>query len=146
MTTTVEKSQRLARWLRHRPDAIGLALDRHGWADVADLLTKVAAAGMPITAAELAQLVADNDKQRFAFNDDQTRIRAVQGHSSPVDLQLPVKIPRPVLYHSTVARFLSSIRKQGLLPGSPARGAPVGNQGSGRSGGRAPGQAGRASG
>jgi RNA:NAD 2'-phosphotransferase (TPT1/KptA family) len=80
MTTTVEKSQRLARWLRHRPDAIGLALDRHGWADVADLLTKAAAAGMPITAAELAQLVADNDKQRFAFNDDQTRIRAVQRH------------------------------------------------------------------
>ena len=118
MTTILKNSKMLARWLRHRPDAIGLALDKQGWTDIAGLLAKAAAVGTPITADELMQLVNENDKQRFSLSDDRLRIRAAQGHSVVVDLKLPVKTPPPVLYHGTVRKFLAAIRKHGLLPGS----------------------------
>lgn len=118
VATTTEKSKLLARWLRHRPDAIGLVLDKQGWANVAELIEKAASAGFPITADELKKLVLENDKQRFSLSDDGLRIRAAQGHSIAVDLDLPVKTPPPVLYHGTVRKFLASIRKQGLLPGT----------------------------
>jgi putative RNA 2'-phosphotransferase len=112
------KSKAIARWLRHRPDAIGLTLDNHGWADVADLLAKAAAAGTPITNDELLRVVAENDKQRFSLSPDGLRIRAAQGHSIEVDLKLPFTTPPPVLYHGTIRKFLAAIRKQGLLPGT----------------------------
>jgi putative RNA 2'-phosphotransferase len=118
MTEGQEKSKLLARWLRHRPDAIGLTLDKHGWADVAELLAKAAAAGIPITNDELQQLVIENDKQRFSLSADGLRIRAAQGHSIAADLKLPFKTPPPMLYHGTISKFLPGIRKQGLLPGS----------------------------
>ncbi|CAJ6268647.1 RNA 2'-phosphotransferase [Burkholderia pseudomallei] len=102
--------------LRHRPDSIGVTLDAQGWADVSELLTKAAAAGMALTLDELKQVVAENDKKRFVLNDDATRIRAAQGHSVDVDLQLPVKAPPPVLYHGTVGKSMADIRKQGLMP------------------------------
>lgn len=114
----IEKSKLLARWLRHRPDAIGLVLDKQGWANVAELIEKAAFSGFPITADELATLVSENDKKRFSLSDDGLRIRAAQGHSVAVDLALPVKTPPPVLYHGTVRKFIASIRKQGLLPGT----------------------------
>lgn len=113
-----QKSKLLARWLRHRPDAIGLSLDKHGWTNVVELLAKAVAAGVPLTHAELMQLVIENDKQRFSLSEDGLRIRAAQGHSVAVDLNLPVTKPPPVLYHGTIRKFLASIRKQGLLPGS----------------------------
>ena len=116
MTTMEQKSKLLARWLRHRPDAIDLELDSRGWADVSDLLSKSAGTGTSIMRDELLQLVAANDKQRFSLSEDGARIRAAQGHSVDVDLKLAIKTPPPVLYHGTVERFLVAIRKQGLLP------------------------------
>ncbi len=110
------KSKLLARWLRHRPDAIGLTLDNHGWTVIAELLAKVAAAGTAMTHDELIQVVTASDKQRFSLSPDGLRIRAAQGHSIGVDLKLAVKAPPPVLYYGTVSKFLASIRKQGLLP------------------------------
>ncbi|CAN7411632.1 RNA 2'-phosphotransferase [Duganella sp. LjRoot269] len=118
MTNSEQKSKLLARWLRHRPDAIGLELDRSGWTDVSDLLVKSAGAGISITRDELLQLVAGNDKQRFSLSEDGTRIRAAQGHSVDVDLKMTVRTPPPVLYHGTVEKFIASIRRQGLLPGT----------------------------
>lgn len=118
MTTAEQKSKVLARWLRHRPDVIGLTVDKHGWTDVADLLAKAATAGIPFTHDELVMLVVENDKQRFSLSPDGTRIRARQGHSIQVNLKLSVKLPPPVLYHGTVRKFLAAIRKQGLLPGT----------------------------
>ena len=113
-----QKSKLLARWLRHRPDAIGLTLDNHGWAVIPELLAKVAAAGTAMTHDELMQVVTENDKQRFSLSPDGLRIRAAQGHSVEVDLKLAVKTPPPVLYHGTVHKFVTAIRKQGLLPGT----------------------------
>jgi putative RNA 2'-phosphotransferase len=113
-----QKSKLLARWLRHRPDAIGLTLDNHGWAVIAELLAKAAAAGAPITREELMRVVIENDKQRFSLSPDGLRIRAAQGHSIRLDLKLAVKAPPSVLYHGTVSKFLAAIRKQGFLPGT----------------------------
>ena len=118
MTTAEQKSKMLARWLRHRPDAIGLAVDKHGWTDAAALLSKAATAGISLTHDELLLLIVENDKQRFSLSSDGTRIRAAQGHSIDVDLKLSVKKPPPVLFHGTVRKFLAAIRKQGLLPGT----------------------------
>lgn len=102
--------------LRHRPDSIGISLDRQGWASVSELLAKAAAAGTAISLDELKEIVAQNDKKRFVLSDDATHIRAAQGHSVDVDLELTVKTPPPVLYHGTVGKFMADIRKQGLRP------------------------------
>jgi putative RNA 2'-phosphotransferase len=104
--------------LRHRPDSIGLALDADGWADVGELLARLAAGGKPVVPALLARVVAENDKQRFAFNGDRTRIRASQGHSIAVDLQLREAEPPPLLYHGTASRFLKAILAGGLWAGA----------------------------
>jgi putative RNA 2'-phosphotransferase len=104
-------SKKLALYLRHQPEKIGLRLDNAGWADVEDIL-----AALHITRAELDEVVATNDKQRFAFNDDGSKIRASQGHSIPVELELPRQTPPAVLYHGTVDRFLDAILRDGLRP------------------------------
>jgi len=103
--------------LRHNPGKIGLRLDAQGWADVAQLIEKANAAGVPLTHAALLDVVAHNDKQRFKLSEDGRRIRASQGHSIPVDLGLPPAEPPERLYHGTAGRFLDSIRREGLRPG-----------------------------
>lgn len=100
--------------LRHQPEAAFIALDRHGWADVDALLAGCARAGKPMTRQDLERIVRENSKQRYRFNDDKTRIRANQGHSVPVELELREAAPPPVLYHGTALRFLDSIRKNGI--------------------------------
>ena len=115
------RKQSLSRFLsyvlRHNPDAIGLTLDRQGWAKVDELLERARAAGVPLDRATLRRVVAENDKQRFALSPDGERIRARQGHSIPVDLDLPPVQPPEFLYHGTARRNLPSIRRQGLLRG-----------------------------
>ncbi|TQS28448.1 RNA 2'-phosphotransferase [Microbispora sp. KK1-11] len=110
----VRVSKYLAKHLRHQPERIGIELDAHGWVDIDALLTAAAAHGFPISRAELEQVVADNDKRRYVIEGD--RIRASQGHSVPVDLDLPVVAPPPILYHGTVARNVEAIRAEGLRP------------------------------
>jgi putative RNA 2'-phosphotransferase len=103
--------------LRHEPERIGLTLDEAGWADVEELLNRCARAGRPINRALLARIVETSDKQRFAFNSDQTRIRANQGHSVPVNLGLSPREPPAHLYHGTASRSLTSILQSGLKRG-----------------------------
>lgn len=114
-TSLVRDSKFLSLVLRHKPETIGLHLDSHGWADVEELLAKAQAHGLALTRPQLEQIVATNDKQRFAFSPDGQRIRANQGHSLQVDLGLDPQLPPPYLYHGTATRFLDSIRQQGLL-------------------------------
>jgi putative RNA 2'-phosphotransferase len=100
--------------LRHEPAKAGLTLDSSGWVGVDELLAGCAAAGVAITRAELAKIVAQNDKQRFAFSDNGQRIRANQGHSVEIDLKLAPAVPPEHLFHGTADRFLAQIRRHGL--------------------------------
>lgn len=114
----VATSKLLSYVLRHRPDSIELHLDAQGWAEVDTLLACLRAHGKPVDRALLERVVASNDKQRFAFSPDASRIRASQGHSIEVDLGLQPAVPPPVLYHGTASRFLKSILAAGLRAGA----------------------------
>ena len=111
---TVKVSKYLSKHLRHQPERIGLTLDEGGWVDIETLLAAAAAHGFRITRDELDQVVAANDKRRFAI--EGSRIRASQGHTVAVDLGLPPATPPAYLYHGTVAAALDSIRAGGLRP------------------------------
>jgi putative RNA 2'-phosphotransferase len=100
--------------LRHAPETINLQLDKNGWADVDELLSKAAQHRQPFTAERLEEVVETNDKQRFAFNADHTKIRASQGHSVDINLDLQPQQPPEFLFHGTVAKFLDGIKKEGL--------------------------------
>lgn len=103
--------------LRHRPQAAGITLDGHGWADVGELIAGVNATGRHrLDMATLEEIVATDEKQRYSFSDDHTRIRANQGHSVPVDVDLQEAMPPDVLFHGTAERFCASIEREGLLP------------------------------
>lgn len=109
-------SKYLSLHLRHQPEQLGLTLAPGGWVDVKALLSASAAKGFDVTLEELRQVVATNNKQRFAFDETGTRIRANQGHSVAVDLQLEPVEPPTVLYHGTAEKTLPAILQDGLLP------------------------------
>jgi putative RNA 2'-phosphotransferase len=111
---TTRLSKFLSKHLRHAPQAIGLTLQEGGWVNVADLLASCAAHGHPLTRDELEDLVEGNDKQRFAFDETGQRLRAQQGHSVEVDLQLTPAEPPAVLFHGTVPAVLPAIWAAGL--------------------------------
>jgi putative RNA 2'-phosphotransferase len=100
--------------LRHSPETIGLELDVNGWADVDDLISKCSKDGNTLNLELLEFVVENKDKKRFVFNEDKTKIRASQGHSISVELNLVETEPPEFLYHGTVGKFLENIRKEGL--------------------------------
>ena len=105
--------------LRHKPEAIGISLDEHGWANVHELIDGVnAAGGQYLDMKTLEDIVRTDEKQRYSFNENHTLIRANQGHSIPVDVELAEKTPPAVLYHGTAEKYVVSINKQGLIPKS----------------------------
>lgn len=108
-------SKRLSYILRHAPESVGLKLDENGWASVHDLMSKF---GSPLSIESLNEVVETNEKKRFAFNDDLTKIRASQGHSIEVDLAYQPTTPPEFLFHGTATRFLDSIKTEGLLKSS----------------------------
>jgi len=102
--------------LRHKPGAIGINLDENGWADVGELIEGIRRKGHAcFEFATLEEVVATNNKQRFSFNADCTKIRANQGHSLKADVELPEATPPVYLYHGTATRFLDSIMQDGLV-------------------------------
>ncbi len=110
----VKISKYLAKPLRHRPERIGLSLSPEGWADVAELLAAASRHGFAFTRSELEHVVEANDKKRYELDGD--RIRAVQGHSIPVELNLPAVPPPEFLYHGTAGRSVDAILREGLQP------------------------------
>ena len=101
--------------LRHQPEAIGLSLDKEGWAVISDLVLCAAEEGYKLDNNLIRSIVNNSDKKRFTISDDGLRIRAAQGHSSQqVDIKYEEKTPPEFLYHGTATRFLISIRAQGL--------------------------------
>lgn len=110
----VKISKYLSYHLRHHPDAIGLELAAGGWVAVDDLLAAAKQHQFPISREELDEVVANNDKKRFSFDETGTSIRANQGHSVKIDLQLEPTLPPEVLYHGTGHRAVESILTEGL--------------------------------
>jgi putative RNA 2'-phosphotransferase len=111
-------SKQMSYVLRHRPDSVGLELDAGGWVEVEKLLVALGRGGKDVTLAQVQEVVRTGEKQRFSFSDDGLRIRANQGHSVDVELGLEPVEPPELLYHGTVARFLESIRREGIRKGS----------------------------
>ena len=107
-------SRKLSLVLRHNPSAIDIQLDKNGWTGVDELLKQLSHHGLSISMESLEEVVSENDKQRFSFNEDKTKIRANQGHSIKVDLEMEDQAPPAILYHGTASRFLDSIRETGL--------------------------------
>jgi len=105
--------------LRHQLEAIGIALDIEGWTDIDALIASAANDCKQLDRDMIQAVVTDSDKKRFAVSDDGLRIRAVQGHSTErVDIKHVEQVPPEFLYHGTAMRFMDSIHKIGLLPGS----------------------------
>ena len=101
--------------LRHKPEVIGITLDEHGWANVEELIAGVNQTRL-LDRAGLEEIVRTDEKQRYAFNADKTKIRANQGHSVPVDVELEAVTPPEILYHGTGEKYVESIEAQGLIP------------------------------
>ncbi len=110
-------SKLIALVLRHKPEEIGITLDEHGWANVNELITGIART-QTFDMTALEEIVSTDEKQRYSFNEDKTLIRANQGHSIPVDVELEEKRPPELLYHGTGEKYTASIDAQGLIPKS----------------------------
>ena len=101
--------------LRHKPETIGISLDEHGWGDVEEIIEGISRQYPEMNMALLEEIVETNNKKRYSFNEDKTLIRANQGHSIPVDVELEVMVPPDILYHGTGEKYVSSINEQGLI-------------------------------
>lgn len=112
-----ETSKFLSLILRHKPDVIGIDLDEHGWANVDDLIVGMSKT-QDFSMEVLERIVETDEKQRYSFNDEKTLIRANQGHSIPVDVELEKKMPPEILYHGTGLKYTDSIDVEGLIPKS----------------------------
>jgi putative RNA 2'-phosphotransferase len=102
--------------LRHRPESVGLHLDKGGWVDLDVLVAALVARDQSITRSVVVEVVRTSGKQRFALSPDGTRIRASHGHSKAVALAYEPASPPDILFHGTVARSLPGIRRDGLTP------------------------------
>lgn len=110
----VTVSKYLSRHLRHQPEHLGLELASGGWVNVVDLLAACQQHGFPISQIELHEVVTRNNKQRFSFDTTATRIRANQGHSVAVDLELTPNTPPATLYHGTHEAVVAVVLRAGL--------------------------------
>lgn len=125
MTLTSRQNEWISKFLsfvlRHRPAAAGVTLDSGGWALVEDLVCNInnleTFENLDFTIEVLEEVVERDSKTRFSFNADKTKIRANQGHSVAVDLELEIQTPPDVLYHGTPVKNRNSILSTGLKPG-----------------------------
>lgn len=109
-----EISKYMSLILRHKPEAIGITLDEHGWANVSELIEGIGKTHS-FDREALERIVAEDGKQRYSFNEDKTLIRANQGHSIQVDVELAETLPPDILYHGTGEKFAESIEREGLV-------------------------------
>lgn len=112
-----EVSRYISLILRHKLEVVGLKLDEHGWVNVDQLIEGVSRKYM-INRSILEEIVETDNKQRYSFNTDKTKIRANQGHSVNVDVELEEHQPPEILWHGTDKKFVDAINEQGLIPKS----------------------------
>lgn len=110
--TLVSKGKKLSWLLRHDKDSFDKNLiDEHGWRNIDELIKNY-----HYTEDLIEDIVKTNNKARYEYNEDGTKIRARQGHSIPVDVELKETTPLNKLYHGTCTRFIDSILNEGLKP------------------------------
>ena len=100
--------------LRHKPEEIGISIDQSGWAKVEDLIIGINKSGRNIDMNILEEIVRTDNKQRYSFSEDKTKIRANQGHSIPVKVELKELEPPNTLYHGTATKSLEGIKQLGI--------------------------------
>lgn len=114
-----ELSKFISLILRHKPSAANIELDQRGWANVDELIAGINQVdAYNIDMEKLEEIVRTDNKQRYSFNEDKTLIRANQGHSIPVDVELEEVKPPEFLWHGTGQKYMASIDKEGLVPKS----------------------------
>ena len=111
-------SKYIALILRHKPEVIGITLDEHGWANTMELVDGIKKKYPSFGLTHLMFIVESDEKQRYSFNDSMAKIRANQGHSIEVDVELEEIEPTRYLWHGTGEKYFESICKQGLIPKS----------------------------
>ncbi len=118
--TLTDLSKFISLILRHKPSAANIELDEHGWANVDELIRGIneVDSNNNIDMEKLEEIVRTDNKQRYSFNEDKTLIRANQGHSIPVDVELEEIIPPEYLWHGTATKYMESIDNEGLVPKS----------------------------
>lgn len=114
MSQYEKESKFLALILRHKPEAAGISLDKHGWADVNKLIEGMKNKYPDFAYSTLLRIVLTDDKQRYSFNEDRTKIRANQGHSIQVDVELKETVPPDILYHGTAMKSFAKIMSEGI--------------------------------
>ena len=109
-------SKKLSYMLRHSTEPLYISLD-NGWADTAGIIRALKEKYPEVNTDVLEQIVSEDEKGRYSFNEDHTKIRANQGHSIPgVRIEMEQPEPPEFLYHGTATRFLDVIMKEGLKP------------------------------
>lgn len=111
----INTSKFIALILRHKPEVIGIHLDKHGWANVDELIAGISKT-QKFYRTMLEEIVRTDNKQRYSFNEDKAKIRANQEHSIPVDVELEQKTSPDILWHGTGEKYVSSIEAEGLIP------------------------------
>lgn len=114
MNDLVKLGKYLSLILRHKPDVIGIELDKYGWAVIDELIEGINKTGRFINEEILDEIVETNNKKRYQYNDDHTKIRANQGHSINVNIDLQERIPPNPLYHGTALNYLDKIKQLGI--------------------------------
>lgn len=105
--------------LRHKPEVVGIKVDKYGYVNVVELIGCINKHGKhTIDIERLDNIVKEDINNRYSYNDDKTKIMANQGHSFPIDLGLLPTKPPKYLYHGTASRFVESIMKEGIKKGS----------------------------
>jgi len=104
------KARQLTFALRHKPEDFALTVMDGGWVEIAKVLI-----AFEMEYGDLELIVLTDNKGRFSFSEDKKFIRANQGHSIDIDLQLDPKEPPEFLYHGTVEKYMPWIEKQGLI-------------------------------
>jgi putative RNA 2'-phosphotransferase len=98
--------------LRHNPSVVGVTLDQGGWIEVEKLLAAMNAHGHKVDIDTLNAIVASDRKGRYTVKDG--KIRANQGHSIEVELDLAEATPTGQLYHGTSRNIIPTLMAEGL--------------------------------
>ena len=114
----IKLSKFLSLIIRHKSETIGITLDKNGWVDINELIEKIKLSDRYIDMKILERIVREDDKNRYSFDEKKEKIRASQGHSIEVELNLKEMTPPNILYHGTATRFLESIREKGIIKGN----------------------------